>query len=87
MYCSSYPKVLRVNYFSTFNKTLERFNEIWIIYIYITISWLFFERGEIKSLGSVGVVGTPQSIHKKGWKYKKIGGTTPPTLFYNLWQI
>ena len=28
MYCSSYPMVLSVNYFSTFNETLEHFNKI-----------------------------------------------------------
>ena len=28
MYCSSYPMVLSVNYFSNFNETLEHFNKI-----------------------------------------------------------
>ena len=28
MYCSSYPMVLSVNYFSTFNDILEHFNKI-----------------------------------------------------------
>jgi hypothetical protein len=34
MYCNTYPIVLGVKHFSTFNETLEYFNDIWIIFIY-----------------------------------------------------
>ena len=30
MYCNTYPIVLGVKHFSTFNETLEYFNDIWI---------------------------------------------------------
>ena len=44
MYCSSYPMVLSVNYFSNFNEILEQFNKIWIVFIYYIYIVIFFEK-------------------------------------------
>ena len=65
MYCSSYPMVLGVRYFSTFNETLENFNEIWIFYVY----FIFFcnYNWEKESVGRLWEAreAPPQSFYSK----------------------
>jgi hypothetical protein len=53
IYCTSYPMVLRVNYFSNFNDTLEHLNEIWIIYVYYNYVMIIFLESKKKGVGVV----------------------------------
>ena len=39
--------VLGVRYFSTFNETLENFNEIWIFYVYYIYIVIIIEKKKV----------------------------------------
>ena len=69
-----------VNYFSTFNDTLEHFNEIWIVLIYCIYIMIIFWESRKKSARSeimAGVGGPPQSIHEEIENMKSLGGGLP----------
>ncbi len=68
MYCNTYPVVLGVEYFSTFNETLEYFNDIWIIFIYYMYIMIIIEKKKIEK--GVGGVATPQTFYNKSKIYK-----------------
>ena len=63
MYSNTYPIVLGVTQFSTFNETLEHFNDIWIIFIYYIYYYDFYwekGKGKVESRKKgVGGVGYP----------------------------